>query len=33
VLDTERRGKKFEDWQGHRLDRGLLSLLQKKMKQ
>jgi endoglucanase len=32
VLDTERRGTKFEDWHGHQLDRGLLSLLQKKMK-
>jgi endoglucanase len=32
VLDTERRGTKFEDWHGHQLDRALLSLLQKKMK-
>ena len=32
VLDTERRGTKFEDWHGHQLDRTLLSLLQKKMK-
>lgn len=33
VLDTERAGTKFEDWYGHRLDRELLTLLQKKMKQ
>jgi endoglucanase len=32
VLDTERPGTKFEDWHGHKLDRPLLSLLQKKMK-
>jgi len=32
VLDTERQGTKFEDWQGHKLDRPLLTLLQKKMK-
>jgi len=32
VLDTERRGTKFEDWHGHQLDRALLSLLQNKMK-
>jgi len=32
VLDTERPGTKFEDWQGHKLDRALLTLLQKKMK-
>jgi endoglucanase len=32
VLDTERRGTKFEDWHGHQLDRALLGLLQKKMK-
>lgn len=32
VLDTERSGTKFEDWQGHNLDRSLLTLLQKKMK-
>jgi endoglucanase len=32
VLDTERPGTKFEDWQGHQLDRPLLTLLQKKMK-
>lgn len=32
VLDTERPGTKFEDWQGHKLDRPLLTLLQKKMK-
>jgi aryl-phospho-beta-D-glucosidase BglC (GH1 family) len=32
VLDTERPGTKFENWQGHRLDRSLLTLLQKKMK-
>ncbi|MGB8734351.1 MAG: cellulase family glycosylhydrolase, partial [Candidatus Sulfotelmatobacter sp.] len=31
VLDTERAGTKFEDWQGHKLDRPLLTLLQKKM--
>jgi endoglucanase len=31
VLDTERPGTRFEDWQGHKLDRPLLSLLQKKM--
>lgn len=31
VLDTERDGTKFEDWHGHKLDRGLLSILQKKM--
>jgi endoglucanase len=32
VVDTERAGTKFEDWRGHKLDRPLLSLLQKKMK-
>ena len=32
VLDTERPGTKFEDWQGHKLDRPLLTLLQKQMK-
>jgi endoglucanase len=32
VLDTERSGTKFEDWQGQKLDRPLLALLQKKMK-
>jgi endoglucanase len=32
VLDTERPGTKFENWQGHRLDRSLLTLLQKNMK-
>jgi endoglucanase len=32
VLDTERQGTKFEDWKGHKLDRPLLTLLQKKMK-
>jgi aryl-phospho-beta-D-glucosidase BglC (GH1 family) len=32
VLDTERAGTKFEDWQGHKLDRPLLALLQKKIK-
>jgi len=32
VLDTERAGTKFEDWNGHKLDRPLLSLLQRKMK-
>ena len=31
VLDTERDGTKYEDWHGHKLDRGLLTLLQKKM--
>jgi len=29
VIDTERPGTKFEDWQGHKLDRPLLTLLQK----
>ncbi|MFZ0684007.1 MAG: cellulase family glycosylhydrolase [Terriglobales bacterium] len=29
VLDTERPGTKCEDWQGHKLDRPLLTLLQK----
>ena len=33
VLDTERAGTKFENWHGHKLDRQLLTLLQKKMKQ
>ncbi|HUJ95725.1 MAG TPA: cellulase family glycosylhydrolase [Terriglobales bacterium] len=32
VLDTERPGTKYEDWQGHKLDRPLLNLLQGKMK-
>lgn len=32
VLDTERRGTKYEDWHGHQLDRPLLALLQKKVK-
>jgi len=32
VLDTERPGTKYENWQGHQLDRPLLSLLQTKMK-
>jgi len=32
VLDTERPGTKYENWQGHQLDRPLLSLLQSKMK-
>jgi endoglucanase len=32
VLDTERPGTKFEDWQGHKLDRPLLTLLQQKFK-
>jgi endoglucanase len=32
VLDTERSGTKFEDWQGHKLDRPLLTLLQKHAK-
>jgi len=32
VVDTERPGTKFEDWQGHKLDRPLLTLLQKKIK-
>ena len=31
VLDTGRSGTNFEDWQGHKLDRPLLSLLQKKI--
>jgi endoglucanase len=30
-LDTQRAGK-FEDWRGHKLDRPLLTLLQKKIK-
>lgn len=33
VVDTERPGTKFEDWQGHKLDRPLLSLLQKHAKE
>jgi endoglucanase len=32
VLDTERPGTKFEDWKGHKLDRSLLTLLQKHTK-
>ncbi len=32
VLDTERPGTKFEDWNGHKLDRPLLMLLQKHAK-
>jgi endoglucanase len=32
VLDTERPATKFENWQGHKLDRPLLTLLQNKMK-
>ena len=32
VLDTERRGTRFQDWHGHLLDRPLLDLLQKKMR-
>jgi endoglucanase len=32
IVDTERAGTKFEDWYGHKLDRPLLSLLQKHMK-
>lgn len=32
VLNTERPGTKFEDWEGHKLDRPLLALLQKKRK-
>jgi len=32
VLDTERQGTRFEDWQGHKLDRPLLTRLQKKVK-
>jgi endoglucanase len=32
VLDTDRTGTKFENWQGHQLDRPLLTLLQKNMK-
>jgi len=31
VVDTEREGTKFDDWHGHKLDRALLTLLQKKM--
>jgi len=31
VLDTERAGTKFEHWHHHKLDRQLLSLLQRKM--
>jgi endoglucanase len=33
VLDTLRAGTNFEDWHGHQLDRPLLALLQKKMKE
>jgi endoglucanase len=33
VLDTQRAGTEFEDWHGHQLDRPLLALLQKKMKE
>ncbi len=33
VLDTQRAATKFEDWRGHQLDRPLLALLQKKMKE
>jgi endoglucanase len=32
IVDTDRRGTKFEDWHGHQLDRPLLRLLQSKMK-
>ena len=32
VLDTQRRGTKYENWHNHQLDRGLLTLLQQKMK-
>jgi endoglucanase len=32
VLDTERPGTKFEEWRGHKLDRPLLTLLQRKMR-
>ena len=32
VVDTERPGTKFEDWHGHKLDRPLLTLLQKHTK-
>jgi endoglucanase len=32
ILDTERPGTKFEDWHGHKLDRPLLTLLQKKIR-
>ncbi len=32
VVDTERPGTKFEDWQGHKLDRPLLTMMQKKLK-
>jgi endoglucanase len=29
VLDTERSDVTYEDWYGHKLDRGLLELLQR----
>jgi len=32
VLDTERPATASQDWYGHKLDRPLLNLLQKKMK-
>jgi endoglucanase len=32
VLDTERHGTRFQNWYGHQLDRPLLDLLQKKMR-
>jgi endoglucanase len=32
VVDTERPGTKFEDWKGHKLDRPLLTMLQKHAK-
>jgi len=32
VIDTDRSGTKFEDWKGHKLDRPLLTLLQKHAK-
>ncbi|HVR25145.1 MAG TPA: hypothetical protein VMU26_17700 [Candidatus Polarisedimenticolia bacterium] len=33
VLHTQRAGTRFEDWHGHQLDRPLLALLQKIMKE
>jgi len=32
VLDTQRAGTKFEDWNGHQFDRPLLALPQKKQR-
>jgi endoglucanase len=32
IVDSERPGTKYEDWQGHQLDRALLGLLQRRMK-